>query len=406
MWTVFIADDEPKIRRRLRRLVESCGEEFQICGEAEDGIEALERISEELPDILLVDICMPRLNGLDFIQRIGEDTGDCIIIVVTGHDEFEYARRAVVLPIFEYILKPVESSHFGEVLKKATQELRKRRGQNELLQWAEQEVRKNRAVLMRELFDDWLQGFSTYEEIEERKRVLSLDFRRGTHLLAIQMNTRYFGATALALGEHKVLRLAVGRLVEEELGRLVEESLGLEDRWLYFEDRNDRLLYIISGQFPEDKCEVIRTQIRLKLNVPVRIVLSDCSLDYEAFIHDYEQLCASIGDRGQDEVFIEKITDFMETNHQRKELDLEMTAKAMSLSPGYVSRLLKRHTGYSFSEFTNRYRILRAIRLLSDGSRMMYEIADEVGYSSQHYFSRIFRRMTGTAPADYKKAPR
>jgi two-component system, response regulator YesN len=321
--------------------------------------------------------------------------GDCVIVVVTGHDEFEYAQRAVSLPVFEYILKPVEPAHLAEVLKKATERLAKRRAQNELLQWAEQEVKSKRAELLRELFDDWLQGFSTPEELEERKRVLSLDAIRDSHLLAVQTNSRYFGAAAMALGEHKVVKLAVGRLVEE--------ALGPERGWVRFEDRFERSLYLISGPLPEDSREALRALIRRRLNAPVRIELSRCSLDYEGFIQDYERLSAAMGDRVQDEAFIEKITAFMGCNYGRKELSLELAAAAMYLSPGYVSRLLKRHTGYSFSEFTNRYRILKAIELIKGGGKMMYEIADEVGYASQHYFSRIFKRIAGSAPANFRK---
>ncbi len=394
MWTVFIADDEPKIRRRLRRLVDSFGEEFQICGEAEDGIEALERIGEELPNILLIDICMPRLNGLDFIQRIGEDAGNCIIIVITGHDEFDYAQRAVQLPIFEYVLKPVDGTTLKDIFSRATGVLQKRREQNDLLQWAEQEVLRNRTELVKELFDDWLHGLSTPEEIDERKRILSLDSLSEVRLLAIQLNARCYGVTAIELQEHKILKVAVKKLVEE--------ILDSNHRWIHYEDRHDRLFYLIDGSLPVDVPDLIRTEIQTRLNVPVRTGLSDCHLDYDAFIRDYEQLCTVLNEKSRDGAFLQKVYSFMNENFRNKDLNLDMAASELSLSPGYVSRLLKQHTGYSFSEFTNRFRILKAIRLLGENDRMMYEIADEVGYASQHYFSRIFKRITGSSPADYR----
>ena len=395
MWTVFIADDEPKIRRRLTSLVLSFGDEFRICGEAADGAEALERIREELPDILLVDICMPRLNGLEFIERIGEDAQNCIVIVVTGHDEFDYAQRAVQLPIFEYVLKPVADDVLREILFRATEVLRERRGSNDLLQWAEQEVRRNRTCLLQELFDDWLHGFASSEEIEDRKRVLSLHTLSMARLLAVQLNARFYGGTAADLQEHEITRVAVRKLAED--------ALGGDTQWIHFEDRHERLFFVADGEIPESVGERIQKDARMRLNVRVRAEVSDCRLDYEGFIQDYEHICSAIDKRGRSGPFIRKFIGFMDDHFRNKGLSLAMAASALGLSPGYVSRLLKQHTGYSFSEFTNRYRVCKAIQLLSDDDKMMYEIADEVGYASQHYFSRIFKRITGLPPAAYRK---
>jgi len=395
MWTVLIADDEPKIRKRLKRLVESLGKEFQICGEAEDGIEALNRIEEELPDILLVDICMPKLNGLDFIQQISNEVHNSIIIVISGHDEFEYAQRAVQLPIFEYILKPVEASLLDEVLTRAIEVLRERRKKNKLLQWAEHEVSESRDELVQELFSDWIHSYSSPGEITERKRVLSFDFKSPIRMLAIQLNAFCYGITALEIREHKVLTLAVKRLVSD--------ILNTKCRWLSFKDQHDHLIYIIEGSFSEEECESLRLCIRNDLNLPVRCGVSDARLEYDEFVDDYENLCAIIGAPGREGNLIRKIYTFMEKHYCDKDLDLSTAASTLALSPGYISRLLKQHTGYSFSEFTNRFRIFEAIQLLGDDSKLIYEIADEVGYSSQHYFSRIFRRISGLSPVDYRR---
>ncbi|RKX86122.1 MAG: hypothetical protein DRP70_10655 [Spirochaetes bacterium] len=395
MWSVFIADDEPKIRRRLRRLVESFGEQFQVCGEAADGMEAIERIGEELPDILLVDICMPRLNGLDFIQRIGENSGNTVIIVITGHDEFDYARRAVQLPIFEYVLKPVVSVDLKEIFLRASSELHKSREQNDLLQWAEQEVRRNRTELIKELFDDWLHGLSNPEEIEERKRVLDLDSITNPWLMVIQINALCYGITAIEHREQKILKVAANKIAEEVLGE--------QHRWIHFEDRHDRLLYLTEGILSEKLPKLIRTDIQTRLNIPVRTGIAICDFGYDAFLQGYDNLCKSINKTGIDGVFIQNVYSFLNENYTNNNLDLNMAASELSYSSGYVSRLLKQCTGYSFSEFTNRYRVLQAIRLLDDNDKMIYEIAEEVGYTSQHYFSRIFKRITGSSPVDYRK---
>lgn len=395
MWTVFIADDEPKIRKRLKRLVESFGPGFQVCGEAADGLEALERIGDELPDILLVDICMPKLNGLDFIEKIESEVSNSIIIVVSGHDEFDYAKRAVQLPIFEYVLKPVEAQLLEKIMHRATEVLDERRRKNKLIQWAEKEVWKSRDEMIQDLFVDWISGNAGACDIVERKQVLLPESPAVVRLLGIQLNAFCYGITALEITEYKVLMLAVKRLV----GDFIDSGRPGP----VFEDQHDHLIFLIDGPFTEDDCERLRQDIRSQLNLPVRCGIVDAILEYDDFITAYEALCAIIEGPGRDTVHVQNIYAFIEENYRNKELDLTGAESALSLSSGYISRLLKQNSGYSFTGFLNRYRVLEAIRILKDGDRLMYEIADEVGYSSQHYFSRIFHRITGVSPAEYRR---
>jgi two-component system response regulator YesN len=396
MWSVLIADDEPKIRKRLKRIVESIGPDFRVCGEAEDGLEALARIDEELPDILLVDICMPKLNGLDFIEKIESSVSNSIIIVVSGHDEFDYAKRAVQLPIFEYVLKPVEVSSLERIMLRATDVLNDRRRKNELIQWAEQEVRNSRDEMVQDLLFDWISGYSMEGEVSERKKVLLSDFPADVRLLAIQINAFCYGISALEIEEYKVLSLAVKRLTTEFIGSDVS--------FLAFNDERDHLLFLIDGRFLPEDGERLAREIRDRLNLPVRCGVADATMDYDGFAAAYENLCRSVDGSGRDSSLIRKIYAFIEHNYRDKGLDLSIAESALSLSPGYISRLLKQNTGYSFSEFLNRYRILEAIRRLKEEDSLIYEIAEEVGYSSQHYFSRIFHRIAGVSPAEYRRS--
>ncbi len=113
MWKVLIADDEPKIRRGLRTTIERLRPDMKVVAEAEDGEMALEAARREKPDILMIDVRMPFLNGLELIEKIKGVLSDCIIIVVSGHDEFEYAQRALQLKVFDYVLKPVPQRGAG-----------------------------------------------------------------------------------------------------------------------------------------------------------------------------------------------------------------------------------------------------------------------------------------------------
>jgi two-component system response regulator YesN len=84
-------------------------------------------------------------------------------------------------------------------------------------------------------------------------------------------------------------------------------------------------------------------------------------------------------------------------------LSLEEVAASAQISPGYLSRLLKLETGFSFVDYLTRVRITRAVQIMNDPSVKVYEVAEAVGYQSQHYFSRAFKRVFGRPPVEYRK---
>ena len=89
--------------------------DFQVIAEACDGIECMEKLKDQIPDVLLLDINMPRMNGLEVLQKIKDEKIDVKILVLTVHNEVEYLLKAVDIGINGYLLKDSESSE----LKKA-----------------------------------------------------------------------------------------------------------------------------------------------------------------------------------------------------------------------------------------------------------------------------------------------
>ena len=111
---VMITDDHSLIREGLKQLLELEGD-FQAIAEACDGIDCMEKLKEQIPDVLLLDINMPRMNGLEVLQKIKDEKIDVKILVLTVHNEVEYLLKAVDIGINGYLLKDSESSE----LKKA-----------------------------------------------------------------------------------------------------------------------------------------------------------------------------------------------------------------------------------------------------------------------------------------------
>ena len=123
MYSVLIADDEPKIRRGLRNWIQESDLPYEVVGEAENGREALRLAGQLKPRVCLVDINMPYMNGLDFVRQLKKAVPGSRVIVISGYDNFEYVREALRLDVFDYLLKPVPKSDFRQILGKLARTL-------------------------------------------------------------------------------------------------------------------------------------------------------------------------------------------------------------------------------------------------------------------------------------------
>ena len=110
MLTVFIVDDEKLIRDGMKKLLKWEENGFRICGEAANGRDALQEILCCAPDIVLTDLRMPIMDGILLTAEIRKQLPSTEVIIITGYDEFEYAKEAVHNGVFDYLLKPVSRS--------------------------------------------------------------------------------------------------------------------------------------------------------------------------------------------------------------------------------------------------------------------------------------------------------
>jgi YesN/AraC family two-component response regulator len=122
----MIIDDEMSARKLLQASIDWETLDMEVVGEAASGIEAINIIDELRPDIVFVDISMPFMNGIEFSQLATERYPDLMIIILTGFDDFEYARQCIRLQVVEYMLKPIVRQEVTEVLTKIKEKLDKR----------------------------------------------------------------------------------------------------------------------------------------------------------------------------------------------------------------------------------------------------------------------------------------
>lgn len=122
-YKIFIIDDEPMIIKGLQQLVPWQEIKCELCGTAKNGEEGLKEISRLEPDIIISDIRMPKLSGLEMIEAVKEIKDDMKFIILTGHRDFDYARKALELGVVKYLLKPTNIDDIKEAVLEAMMQL-------------------------------------------------------------------------------------------------------------------------------------------------------------------------------------------------------------------------------------------------------------------------------------------
>ena len=122
MYKIFLADDEFKVITGLLRSIRWEDLNSEVIGYSQDGEDALEKILRLRPDVVMIDIQMPKKNGLEVMERVLE-IYHCAFIIFSGYTEFEYAKKALQLQAVDYLIKPVNISEIECSIQKAQQAL-------------------------------------------------------------------------------------------------------------------------------------------------------------------------------------------------------------------------------------------------------------------------------------------
>lgn len=177
MFKVLIVDDEPYIRKGLVNIINWKQYDCEVCGEAGDGVEGLEKMETFQPDIIFVDINMPEINGLTMIRRAKDLLPESKFIILTGYREFSYLQEAIKLGAYDYILKPSKIEEISDVLKKAVMELKYvREIENERLK-LQKNFEESIPILKEKLLFDIINGTQLGpEEMDTQLALYGIDF--------------------------------------------------------------------------------------------------------------------------------------------------------------------------------------------------------------------------------------
>jgi len=137
MSSILLVDDEPLVIKGIRIMLERSGLPIDMIREAENGEEALSLIKEKTPDVLITDICMPKMDGLELCRKIYRKCPKTGILIISGYDDFKYAQQAIKYGVKEYLLKPIQKN---ELIKTVSGIIRENENADKLLYIAHQDM--------------------------------------------------------------------------------------------------------------------------------------------------------------------------------------------------------------------------------------------------------------------------
>ncbi|MGG2200026.1 response regulator [Paenibacillus sp.] len=400
MWKLMIADDEPKIRRGLRQVLPWEELDIEVTGEAEDGLDALEKAQALKPDLIFVDICMPFMDGLSFIEQLRFDSEGALVIVITGHDEFKYAQQAVKLKVFDYILKPVEKAALREVVEKALRVLDQNKTKSERFHWANHQLQSNSNLIRDTFLRKWMAGVLSPVEIQSTMAHLKLPV--GANRMAVFKVLQSTNVGAVKRDWNKdLLEFAVKNIIEEVVAALGEHIVFSDDRGhvvVLSSLERDHDWMLVCGSI-QSKIEEILSKI---------VVAADRLLEPDVLAAEriYHDLVREVGMKVNFSPIVMLARKYVDQSFAEPNLTLQDVADHVRVSPTYLSKLLKKEVGLSFIDYITEIRIRKAMLYMNDPNYKVYEIAEKVGYNSQHYFSNAFKKITGVSPMSYRKGCR
>ena len=167
-YRILLADDEEELRAGIRRRIDWAALGFVLAGEAANGQDALELAEQLRPDVVLTDIKMPFMDGLTLCRRLKQQLPAVRLVIFSGFDEFDYARQAIGMNVFEYLLKPITSAELSDVLVRLKRDMDEERVRRQDMEKLRRSYEENLPVLRGQFYTRLLSGQLKSGQIMER----------------------------------------------------------------------------------------------------------------------------------------------------------------------------------------------------------------------------------------------
>jgi two-component system response regulator YesN len=215
LYKIFLVEDEIVAREGIRDNVDWKSAGFEFCGEAPDGEIALPLIETIQPDVLITDIKMPFMDGLQLCKIVRERMPWVKIIILSGHDEFNYAQTAVKLGVSEYLLKPISSLDLHNVLQKVASQLDQERKDKESLKRLRNQVEDNLLLLREKFLLRLVMGGEASPAAIEQSQQLGLDIIAKCYLVVLLKIELVESTQPFDYDEYQQVERLVASLVEQ-----------------------------------------------------------------------------------------------------------------------------------------------------------------------------------------------
>lgn len=182
---VFLVEDEMVIRRGIKNSIDWEKEGYIFCGEASDGELAYPMIIKEKPDILITDIRMPFMDGLELCKLVKKELPNIKILILSGYDEFDYAKEAIHLGVTEYLLKPISSGKLLEALNGVSESIRREKEDKDLVRKYMEEMRENTEHEKQKFFEQMIAGNLSMADALETGKKYEMNLSAGMYNLLL-----------------------------------------------------------------------------------------------------------------------------------------------------------------------------------------------------------------------------
>ena len=220
LYKIMLVDDEEEVRKSIIRKINWEDAGFEVIGDAENGKDALEKIEQSEPDVVLTDIRMPYMDGLALAEAIRQTYPSMKIVIFSGFDEFEYAKKAIKLNVIEYILKPVNVEELTAILKKIKKNLDEEIEQKRNVNLLRESYIRNLPTIREHFLNDLIHGGMAQSDISEKLKEYDIDIDHAEKWVAAAVHLEPDEKVDKAVSLHKereLIPISVSNLIEEKL---------------------------------------------------------------------------------------------------------------------------------------------------------------------------------------------
>ena len=411
---VLIVEDDFVVRQGICLSLEWEDYGLSICGDATNGKQGLEMAEALNPDIILTDIRMPIMDGLKFAENVLKILPDVKIIILSGYDDFAYAKQALRIGVDDYLLKPVDAEELLQCVCSLRDEILRERNINQYREMLERECEP-------ELFDRIMENFLHPLLPEERER--------------IQKELSVIGGTVCESTVYQIMVLVIEnfqilvknhtreekRAFSEEIKHIAAEMFDKKCNALCFANGVGEFVLLLGYENAsriclEECCRNILQKLGENSGIKCTVGCGTEKISIDEIHLSYQEALTALycqGGQGDGQIFyytgdkqcssvVKQAMDYVQENYN-KELTVKSISTELFITPNYFSHIFKSETGKNFTDYVNEVRIHWAKKLLKDNSLKVYEVAEQLGYQNYKYFNRVFKKYTGYSPKEYGK---